>query len=194
MANRRKIVVASNNKHKIREISQILDGFNVKPASSVVDRFYVEEDGDSFCENAYLKAKALSAYTNEIVLADDSGLEVLALGGEPGVFSARYSREGTDEVNVRKLLDKLKGLSDRRARFVCCVVAIVGGEVLQREGYVYGTIIDSPRGSSGFGYDPIFVPDGFSQTFAEMDPDLKNSISHRRRALEGIKEVLEELL
>ncbi len=191
---RKTIVVASNNEHKIREISEILEDFDVKPAISVVESFHVEEVGDSFCENAYLKAKALSAYTTDIVLADDSGLEVFALGGEPGIYSSRYSEEGTDEANISKLLFKLKGISDRRARFVCCMVAIVGSEVVQADGYVYGRIIDAPRGSHGFGYDPLFIPEGFEQTFAEMDPELKNRLSHRRRALENIKEALRGML
>ncbi len=193
MANKT-IVVASNNEHKIREIKEILSNFVIKKASDVVEKFAVKETGESFCENAYLKAKALSKYTDEIVLADDSGLEVFALNGEPGIFSSRYSKEGTDEANLYKLLKNLKGKSDRRARFVCCMVAIVNSEIVQKEGYVYGRIIDEVRGKNGFGYDPIFVPEGYNKTFAEMPADYKNKLSHRRDALEKIKQDLQEIL
>jgi len=188
------IVVASNNKHKIQEIGEILSDFHIKKASDVVDSFDVEEDGESFCENAYLKAKSLSKYTNDMVLADDSGLEVFALNNEPGIFSSRYSKEQTDEANVKKLLKNMEGIKDRSARFVCCMVLIINDTIIQKEGYVYGTITDKPVGDSGFGYDPIFIPNGYDRTFAEMDSNLKNKLSHRRAAIEMIKKSLEELV
>ncbi len=190
----RVIVVASNNEHKIREIGEILNNFTIKKASDIVDSFEVEEDGESFCENAYLKAKALSKFTQNIVLADDSGLEVFSLNKEPGIFSSRYSSIGTDSANTKKLLKNLEGINDRTARFVCCMVAIVNGDVIQKEGYVYGSIAESPIGDNGFGYDPIFVPEGFDVTFAQMDKDEKNRLSHRRKALEEIKHLLEVYL
>ncbi len=194
MAQNRTIVVASNNKNKIREIKEILDGFEIKPVCDFVENFSVDEDGGSFCENAYLKAKTLKKYVNEIVLADDSGLEVFAINNEPGIFSARYSTRATDEDNLAKLLEKMENVEDRRARFACCMVAIINGEVIQEEGYVYGYIKKQPSGENGFGYDPVFVPEGYDKTFAEMPSALKNRLSHRRAALEKIKEALKEIL
>ncbi len=190
----RVVVVASNNEHKIREIKEILNEFEIKKASDVISDFEVEETGNSFCENAYLKAKALSKYTNDIVLADDSGLEVFALNNEPGIFSARYAGSGNDKENLEKLLKNLQKIDDKRARFVCCMAAIVGDKVIQKEGYVYGRIIDKPIGDNGFGYDPVFVPEGYDETFAQMPAKLKNSLSHRKAALFKIKRALEEML
>ncbi len=190
----RTIVVASNNEHKIKEIMEILSGFDIKKASDVVDNFNVDEIGNSFCENAYLKAKALSKYTDEIILSDDSGLEVFALNKEPGIFSSRYSNEGTDGANVIKLLNNLKGINNRKARFVCCMVLLINGGIIQKEGYVYGTIIDSIKGDGGFGYDPVFVPNGYNLTFAQMPPSLKNRLSHRRKAIDEIKNALGDML
>ncbi len=189
----RKLVVATNNSHKLKEIEQILEGFEIIPAREVSKSFNPEEKGSSFCENALIKAKELKKYTELPVLADDSGLEVFALGGEPGVFSSRYSKKGSDESNLRKLLLNLEGIKDRRARFVCCMVLIVGDRVIKKEGFVYGNIIEEPRGKGGFGYDPVFMPDGYDKTFAEMSGDEKNAISHRRRALELIKSELEAM-
>ncbi len=189
----KKLVVATNNSHKLKEIKEILGGFEIIPAREVSKSFNPEEKGSSFCENALIKARELKKFTELPVLADDSGLEVFALGGEPGVFSSRYSKEGSDESNLRKLLLNLEGIKDRRARFVCCMVLIVGDRVIKKEGFVYGNIIEEPRGKGGFGYDPVFMPDGYDKTFAEMSGDEKNAISHRRRALELIKGELEAM-
>ncbi len=189
----KKIVVATNNEHKLKEIGEILKGFDVISAEEFVEDFNPEETGKTFCENALIKAKTVKKHVKYPVLADDSGLEVFALDGEPGIYSSRYSELGTDSANVEKLLGRLEGVSDRRARFSCCVVLIVDGEIIQKEGYVYGKIIDKPRGMYGFGYDPVFVPDGFSKTFAEMTPEEKNELSHRRRALELIKRELKKI-
>lgn len=189
----RKLVVATNNKHKLREIEEILNGFEIIPAKEVLKEFNPEENGRSFCENAFIKAKALKEHTEFPVLADDSGLEVFALGGEPGVFSSRYSEDGSDEANLKKLLLNLEGINNRKARFVCCMVLVFGDRVIEKVGFVYGSITEKPRGKSGFGYDPVFVPDGYNRTFAEMGEKEKNSISHRRRALELIKSELEAI-
>ena len=187
------IVVATNNEHKLREIREILERFEILPAKEFVEDFNPEETGDSFCENALIKAKELKKYIEYPILADDSGLEVFSLGGEPGIYSSRYSIEGTDQANVEKLLNRLKGKKDKSARFVCCMTLIVGERIIKREGYVYGRIIDQPRGENGFGYDPVFIPDGFKVTFAEMIPLEKNKLSHRRKALEKIRIELEAL-
>lgn len=183
------ICAATNNKNKLREIREILDSADVQPSSYFTDDFYVEETGSSFCENAYLKAKHLSKYA-DIVIADDSGLEVFALNNEPGIFSSRYSKDGTDESNVKKLLETMKNSDDRKARFVCCISVIINDKVIQTKGFVYGTIASHSAGSNGFGYDPVFIPDGCKKTFAQMGKEIKNSISHRKNALEAVKKEL----
>ncbi len=190
----RVIVVASNNGHKIEEIKAILKNFEIKKASEIVKNFEVEETGESFCQNAYLKASALKKHTKYTVLADDSGLEVFALNNEPGIFSSRYSKEQTDKANLDKLLENLKGVEDRRARFVCCMTLISNDKIVQKSGYVYGIIANEPKGENGFGYDPVFIPDGYDKTFAQMPSELKNRLSHRRAAIEKIREALEETL
>ncbi|WP_022670687.1 RdgB/HAM1 family non-canonical purine NTP pyrophosphatase [Hippea alviniae] len=186
-----KIVFASNNEHKLKEVREILKDIEILPAKSVIDKFEVEENGKSFCENSLIKAKALSKFTDLPVLADDSGLEVFSLNKEPGIYSSRYAGTGRDEDNIKKLLENLKNKTDKKARFTCCMTLIIGDKIIQKEGYVYGVIIDKPKGKNGFGYDPIFIPDGFDITFAEMKPDEKNKLSHRKRALELIKKELE---
>ena len=189
----KRIVVASNNQHKIEEIKQILQGFEILKASDIVEQFEAEENGRSFCENALIKAKALKQFSEFATLADDSGLEVFALDNKPGIYSARYALTGRDEDNVKKLLEELKGVEDRAARFVCCMVIILpDGEILQEEGYVYGSITTQPYGKNGFGYDPVFMPEGYNKTFAQMSSNEKNSISHRRRALERIYKKLKD--
>ncbi len=166
-----------------------MNSADVQPSSYFTDDFDVEETGGSFCENAYLKAKHLSKYT-DIVIADDSGLEVFALNNEPGIFSSRYSKDGTDESNVKKLLEGMKNLTDRKARFVCCICVMIDDKIIQKEGFVYGTIASHAAGSNGFGYDPVFIPDGYKKTFAQMGKGIKNSISHRKNALETVKKEL----
>lgn len=183
------ICAATNNENKLKEIREILNSVEIRPSSYFRKDFHVDETGSSFCENAYLKAKHMSSYA-DIVIADDSGLEVFALNNEPGINSKRYSKEATDESNVEKLLKAMENISDRRARFTCCIVAIVNGEIVQKEGFVYGTIKDHPAGGNGFGYDPVFIPNGYEKTFAEMKKEVKNSISHRKNALELVKKEL----
>lgn len=143
-----------------------------------------EEDGADFEENAVKKALHYSAYCEDFLFADDSGLEVDSLGGAPGVRSARYSPEGTDEANNRLLLERLAGSRDRRARFVCVIaLARQGGLVAVFRGSVEGVILDAPRGGRGFGYDPLFYYDPLGLTFAELDADTKMRVSHRGEAL-----------
>lgn len=194
-----KIVIASRNKKKIEELREILKGLNVELLS--IDDFpdldEIVEDGETFEENALKKARYVCQRTGFPALADDSGLEVEALGGRPGVRSARYAGEGaTDEENVRKLLDELKGVKGKsgNARFVCCIALVFpSGEERVFWGYVNGKIINEPRGNKGFGYDPVFIPEGYEQTFAEMSPELKNSLSHRKKALDKLKNHLLKL-
>lgn len=193
------IVVATRNRKKVEEISRILAGLDV--SLSAVDEHEgcpdVEETGGTFRENALIKARAVAGCTGKPALADDSGLEVHALGGAPGVRSARYAGEGADDLkNLRKLLMEMGDMSpDKRgARFVC-VMAIVWPDGLEEtfEGFVNGTIGTGPRGRMGFGYDPVFYPEGEKRTFAEMRPEEKDGMSHRGRALLKLREYLESL-
>ncbi|MBQ4479671.1 MAG: RdgB/HAM1 family non-canonical purine NTP pyrophosphatase [Victivallales bacterium] len=182
------LVVATGNLHKVQEIKQILEpyGYQVLGADECGGMPEVVEDGATFRENAVKKAVAAAKALNRTVLADDSGLEVFALGGEPGVFSARYAGEGgNDGRNLAKLLLKLEGVSERGARFVCSIaVASPDGTVLGIcEGEVRGRIAAEAHGDGGFGYDPAFIPDGYSQTFGELPAAVKNSLSHRANAL-----------
>jgi XTP/dITP diphosphohydrolase len=153
----------------------------------------VEENGSSFKENAAIKAKAASKYCEAAAFADDSGLEVEALDGRPGIYSSRYA--ANDAERIAKLLGELEGKTNRRARFVCAIAIAFNGEVLETfEGTVEGTITLAPRGDGGFGYDPVFQPDGFDQTFGELPAEVKNSISHRARAFANAVEFVENEL
>ena len=185
------IVVATGNKHKVQEIGEILGarGYHVIGAKEVGDMPEVVEDGLTFQDNATKKALETARALNCTVLADDSGLEVLALNGEPGVFSARYAGEGgNDGRNVRKLLDNMKGITDRRARFVCVmVVASPEGVIATSRGEINGTIAQAPAGEGGFGYDPVFIPDGYDKTFGQLPQEVKNSLSHRANALKALE-------
>lgn len=187
------LLFATRNAHKTREFAELL-GCKVEDLTSRNDLPIVEETGTTFVENATLKAVTISKHVPEIVMADDSGLEVDALNGAPGVFSARYAGENaSDAQNVAKLLRGLRGRTPARARFRCVVAAARAGELMGVfDGAVEGKIIDTPRGGNGFGYDPVFVPDGFSETFAELPLRVKNSISHRARAVAKLREFLQQ--
>lgn len=182
-----KLLIASRNAKKLKEIKSILQvpGLELVSAADVPGAPDVEEDGTTFEENAGKKAATLAKATGLWALADDSGLEVDALGGAPGVYSARYAGEPTKySANNRKLLKALAGETNRRARFRCVIaLASPQGEVKTVEGACEGVIADAPRGRKGFGYDPLFIPEGHALTFAEMDAADKNRISHRGRAL-----------
>ena len=194
------LLVATRNAHKAREFREILGGqFEVHDLSTNPKIPETIESGKTFAENAILKAVAVSKQHPGLVIADDSGLEVDALGGEPGIFSARYAgNRPTDNENVAKLLRELARVDSPReqrgARF-CCVIALAhDGELLNTfDGVAEGGIVDSPRGKQGFGYDPVFVPNGFAETFAELSADRKNRISHRAKALEKVKQYLRDL-
>ena len=191
-ANPYTVLVSTRNAHKLVEIRQILGpSFELLDLSFVPALGEVEETGTTFEENAALKALAASAHFGGWVLADDSGLEVDALGGEPGVRSARFSGEGaTDVTNRALLLEKLATVpaDQRSARFRCVIALARGGEVLAHfSGAVEGAIIQSEKGEGGFGYDPLFVPEGFGETFADLGAETKNRLSHRGRALAALK-------
>jgi XTP/dITP diphosphohydrolase len=184
-----RLLIATGNTHKTRELAEILGReFEVCDLSSVPDARKVEETGTTFEENAVLKALDASQDRPLLVAADDSGLEVDALDGAPGIYSARYAgQDAADKQNVDKLLSELalKNVPPpkRTARFRCVIALARAGKLLNTfEGVVEGSIIDLPRGEHGFGYDPIFVPKGFDRTFAELPSETKNKISHRAQA------------
>lgn len=188
-ARRKLLFVATHNAHKVREISQILPDFEIVPD----DPEGVEEDAPDFGGNALIKVRAIAArHRGAWCMADDSGLEVAVLGGAPGVRSARYAGEPSNTpANNALLLKNLRGVSDRRANFTCAVALVdpAGGEHLV-EGRCFGHIAEEPSGAAGFGYDPLFVPDGYDRSFADLSAEEKNAISHRGRALAEAKKVL----
>jgi XTP/dITP diphosphohydrolase len=194
------IAIASRNAHKLREIRRICASWPVSWVT-VEDRPdapwpEVEETGDTYLENALLKGRAVAAALELPALADDSGIEVDALGGAPGPRSARYAGEGaTDERNLRQLIRAVAGVpaGGRTARYRCvAALCFPAGEERYEEAVCEGGLISSPRGSGGFGYDPIFVPAGWDRTMAELDPAEKDRISHRGRALRALGAVLQE--
>lgn len=189
-----RLIVATRNAHKVEEIRSILHEDDVCDLSVVENPPVVEETGVTFLENATLKAVAISKITEGLVLSDDSGLEIDALGGAPGVYSSRYAgEEGNDALNNEKLLRELEGVSPRTARFRCVMVLARRGEVLADfSGSVEGEILREPFGAGGFGYDPLFCPEGYHESFAELGEEVKNSLSHRAKALEQVAKWLSE--
>lgn len=196
----RKLILSTNNRHKVEEIKNILKGLPIEVLSKqdVGLDFEVDEDGQTLEENSLKKAQALASRVDYMVMADDSGLFVDALDGAPGVYSSRYAgEEGNDENNNLRLLEELKDapLEERGARFITVMSLITEDkEVFTIKGECKGHIGFEPRGSKGFGYDPLFIPEGYSKTFAELGEDVKNKISHRAKALEGVQDLIRDLL
>lgn len=192
----KKLILATHNRHKCDELLELMK--NSREVVSLDDINITEdipETGNTFMENARQKAEYVRQRMGDEVeiLADDSGLEVFALGGEPGVLSARYAGEAhNDNANTAKLLENLKNSDDRSARFVTVLAYMHNGQTEFFEGEVRGTIINECRGNGGFGYDPVFVPEGYEQTFAELSAEVKNSMSHRGNAFRAWKKSLEE--
>jgi XTP/dITP diphosphohydrolase len=193
------IVLATTNKKKVEEIKKIFGVMDTASKIYTLDDFPavgdVIEDGDTFEANALKKAKHVAAATRMTAIADDSGLEVDALDGAPGVYSARYAGEGaSDDQNSAKLLDALKDVPDekRGARFACCIALVSSGDVKTFMGYIKGTIGRELKGENGFGYDPLFYPEGSEKTFAEVKDTEKNAISHRAMALRELQKYLLE--
>jgi XTP/dITP diphosphohydrolase len=194
------LVVATRNRHKRREIQHILGPeFKVRDLGVHPEVSEIRESGTSFEENAKLKALAASKQLRALVIADDSGLEVDALGGAPGIYSARYAgANATDGAKIDKLLRDLARVrakdNGRRARFHCVVALARNGNLLGTfEGTVEGSIANEARGDSGFGYDPIFIPEGLKQTFGELPTEVKNTISHRAKAILALADRLRRL-
>ena len=193
------IIAASRNQHKITEIEAITKKFGMNIVSrdeAGIPKFEIEEDGETFEENSFKKANEIMKVCGKITIADDSGLLVDYLGGAPGVYSARFAGEdGNDTKNNEKLLMLLEGVSykERRAKFVSVITMVYpDGTQLAARGECEGHIIDAPVGENGFGYDPLFVPDGYQRTFAQLSAEEKNQISHRAKALKQLEKLLEE--
>ena len=192
-----KLILASNNKDKLREFKQLTADMDVeivsqREAGYVLD---VEETGTTFAENSYLKAHAVTEISGLPAVADDSGLVVDALGGEPGIYSARYGlgHDASDADRYNYLLKKLGDEKDRSARFVCAICCTFpNGDVITSYGEFEGDILYGPRGENGFGYDPIFQPDGYDISSAEMTPEQKNAVSHRGKAMREFIQKLKE--
>lgn len=180
----RKIVFATNNAHKLREIREIMGAeWEVLSLSDIGCHVDIPETADTLAGNAEIKARYIKDHYGYDCFADDTGLLVDALNGEPGVYSARYAGPGHDSAaNMALLLKNMDGVTDRKAHFSTVICLIMGDDTYFFEGSVYGEITEMPSGSAGFGYDPVFLPEGSEITFAEMTDDAKNAISHRGRA------------
>lgn len=189
-----KLVFATNNRHKLDEVRAIVgDKVEVLSLNDIGCHDDIPETADTLQGNALIKARYIYEKFGVDCFADDTGLEVEALDGAPGVFSARYAGEECDsEANMQKLLQNLTGKSNRNAQFRTVIALIIKGEEKLFNGIVKGTITEEKRGDSGFGYDPVFVPEGFSESFAQMSGDMKNSISHRYRATQELSNYLKE--
>lgn len=194
----KEIIIASKNEGKIKEFRQLFGIYHIE-VKSLLDFEHafadIEETGSTFEENARIKAETIRDMLNKPVIADDSGLAVDALNGRPGVYSARYSGEPKDDQrNNNKLLEELTDAKTRSAQFVCVLaIAIPGQETLFSRGECHGEIAKEPKGSTGFGYDPLFIPDGYEQSMAELGAEIKNQISHRYHALKSMEQLLIEL-
>ena len=190
-----KLVFATNNKHKLDEMRAILgDKVELLSLADIDCHDDIPETADTLEGNALIKARHIYSKYGCSCFADDTGLEVDALGGEPGVYSARYAGESNDsEANMRKLLQNLTGKTDRNAQFRTVIALIIDGEEKLFDGVVRGAIAEQRMGTAGFGYDPIFVPEGFAESFAQMPAEQKNSMSHRARAAAALNEYLQTL-
>ena len=188
----KELILASNNAHKVEEIKSILEDYSILTLKDINYTKEIVEDGSTFEENALIKARTICKYSGKIAISDDSGLSVDLLDGRPGVYSARYSKEQTDEKNIEKVLLELNGQKSK-AKFVS-VIALVkpDGTELTFRGECHGEIIFEKRGTNGFGYDPIFYVPSLDKTFAELSAEQKNSISHRKQSLEKFSQYLKE--
>jgi XTP/dITP diphosphohydrolase len=190
----KKIIFASKNEGKVKEVRHILNGINAEILSLNDIGFAdeIHESADTFEGNAKIKAEIIYNKFKLPIIADDSGIVALQLGNEPGVYSARYAGvNATDEDNNRKLIERLKSFPEpHNGKFVCAAVYYFGADFIVAMGEIIGSIIKKPRGTNGFGYDPLFLPDGYDKTTAELPPEIKNKISHRFRAFNQLKKYL----
>lgn len=192
---KKKLVFATNNSHKLQEVSKILgDNLELVNLHDINCQEDIPETADTLEGNALLKALYIKEHYGFDCFADDTGLEVEALNNAPGVYSARYAGPGHDaQANMRKLLREMEGKENRKARFRTVIALILDGEEYLFDGIINGIITPEKKGESGFGYDPIFMPDGYTQTFAELGDDIKNTISHRALAVHKLAEFLSSL-
>ena len=187
------LILATHNDHKAKEFRDILPQYSVQTLADLGHDDEIKETATSLEGNSFIKAETVFKRYGHVVISDDSGLEVDALNGAPGVYSARYAGDPrNDQRNTEKLLDELQGASNRKAQFRTVITLMNAGNSFQFEGIVKGTIAKSPRGETGFGYDPVFIPEGVQQTFAELAANEKNKISHRANAIEKLIHFLNE--
>ena len=191
----KKIVFATNNQHKLQEVREILGkSLDIVSLQDVGCQEDIPETADTLEGNALMKARYVKEHYGYDCFADDTGLEVAALNNAPGVYSARYAGESKDSVaNMQKVLNELEDKEDRSARFRTVIALILDDKETLFDGIINGTIIESQKGTAGFGYDPVFIPSGYSETFAEMGNEVKNTISHRALAVEKLKIHLDQL-
>ncbi|WP_456383417.1 RdgB/HAM1 family non-canonical purine NTP pyrophosphatase [Hydrogenimonas sp.] len=193
------IILATSNKGKVKEIRALFEKDEVVPFSEILGPMEIEENGGTFAENALIKARTIFEELGRddvIVVSDDSGITVPALGGEPGIFSARYAGEGaSDRDNLEKLVAKLKekGLAEAPAYYTAAIAIVAPGAEYVVHGWMHGKVITTPRGDGGFGYDPMFVPEGFDKTLGELKPEVKKELSHRSKALKLAQPIIEML-
>lgn len=187
------LILATHNDHKAKEFRDILPQYSVQTLADLGHDDEIKETATSLEGNSFIKAETVFKRYGHIVISDDSGLEVDALNGAPGVYSARYAGDSrNDQRNTEKLLDELQGASNRKAQFRTVITLMNAENSFQFEGIVKGAIAKSPRGEAGFGYDPVFIPEGVQQTFAELAANEKNKISHRANAIEKLLHFLNE--
>lgn len=187
------LILATHNDHKAKEFRDILPQYSVQTLADLGHDDEIKETATSLEGNSFIKAETVFKRYGHVVISDDSGLEVDALNGAPGVYSARYAGDSrNDQRNTEKLLDELQGASNRKAQFRTVITLMNAENSFQFEGIVKGTIAKSPRGQAGFGYDPVFIPEGVQQTFAELAANEKNKISHRANAIEKLLHFLNE--
>ena len=194
-----KLVLATSNKGKVREIKALCKDFEVVPYSELIDEFEIVEDGDTFKENALIKARAVFKALddeNVVVLADDSGISVDVLGGEPGIYSARHAGVGaSDKDNLNKLIQDIKkaGVHSSPAHYTAAIAIVTKNAEYTVHGWMYGTALDRAVGGGGFGYDPMFIPLGYDKTLGELDDEIKKKLSHRAKALSLARVVLKTI-
>lgn len=194
-----KLVLATGNKGKVKEIKALCKEYEVVPYSEFIDEFEIVEDGETFKENALIKARAVFKALNDenvIVIADDSGISVNALNGEPGIYSARYGgADANEKDNLNMLIKKIKekGVKSSSAHYTAAIAIVDSNGERTVHGWMYGRVLTQTRGSKGFGYDPIFIPLGYDKTLGELDDEIKQKLSHRSRALKLTKIILKSL-
>ena len=194
-----KLVLATSNKGKVREIKALCEKYEIVPYSELIDEFEIIEDGDTFKENALIKARAVFKALGDdsvVVMADDSGISVDVLDGKPGIYSARHAGpDANDKDNLYKLIDdiKAKNVESSPAHYTAAIAIVTSSSEYCVHGWMYGTALTQTRGDGGFGYDPMFIPDGFDKTLGELDDEIKKKLSHRSKALSLAKRILDTL-